>query len=56
MNIGFKISGDAGYYYSGFLCRGTYRVEISFVEEMWTADGHYYLGGKVIPITQDMLG
>ena len=50
------LSGDAGYYYSGVLCRGTYCVEISFVEEMWTADGHCYLGGKVIPITQDMLG
>lgn len=50
------LSGDAGYYYSGVLCSGTYRVEISFVEEMWTDDGHFYLGGKIIPITQDMLG
>lgn len=49
------LSGDARYSYSGFLCGGTYRVEIGFVEEMWTDDGHCYLGGKVIPITKDMI-
>lgn len=26
----------------------SYTLEIRLVEEMWTSDGHYYLGGKVL--------
>jgi hypothetical protein len=52
------LSGEGVYpYCAGFNERtnGIYRCEISFIEEMWTSDGHTYLGGKVIPITQEML-